>query len=109
MNFKTELNKLVPMEIVSRSTVLFDLRKSRAGLSKQSEKVHKMANSHFWGNESGLVRDNDAGGSGTFLGCNFVNVYHIASVAKGIWIASTRSLTPKQTRPIAKKYVDSSL
>ena len=81
--------------------LLVDFRKSRASKNDQHIMVRGIANRYFWGSSDGLVKEK----SGTLLGGNLLQVYHVSSVAKGLWIVSLQCMEPTDTQPIAKKYV----
>lgn len=87
--------------IVSLATIIVDLRTSAEDSTEQAVIAHRVANQHFFGNEEGIVKE----AGGTFFGTNMIEKYHMASVAAGLWIVSTKTMVPSQTRPIAKKFV----
>jgi hypothetical protein len=87
--------------VVDDFSIAVDFRKNKASLSTQSGQVRAMACRHFFGNDTGLVKDKE----GTFLGGNLINVYHIASIGNKLWVASTVVLDPAQTQRMVRNLV----
>ncbi len=87
---------------INKQTILVDLTTSKKSTNEQHREVRRTANAHFWESEDGMIDD----GYGKFFGNNLLNVYHIGSVKKGIWIVSLKQMRPDQTRPIAAKYLN---
>ena len=91
----TDLNRDA-VAVVDNQTIVCDFRKrNRMGATS----VRRIANRHFWGSDSGLVKD----AGGTLLGNNLVNVYHVQSIQRGLWVASLCDLKPSDTRLIVSK------
>ncbi len=84
--------------IVDKSTIVCDFRKAKSSISDVGIMVRGIANRHFWGSTSGMVKET----GGTLLGNGFINTYHVASVKRGLWVASLSELSPDDTRPIAQ-------
>lgn len=53
--------------------------------------------------------EEDTGGSpgdhGFLIHGDPLHYYHVASVRQGMYVASTRPLSPKQTRPMVRTYI----
>lgn len=94
------------LHVINKHTILIDLTKSSLSLTAAQDKARILANLYFFGESSGIVRDQQRNGdSGFFLGGNTLNCYHVQSVADGLFIIATKVLSPSQTRPIARNYI----
>ncbi len=51
------------------------------------------------------MRRRKDGRNGTVLWGNMLNLYHVESVQKGVWVGSFATLTRGETRPLARKLI----
>lgn len=89
------------MPVISAPLVV-DLRNNPEPAIVTVIEVRRQANLHFWGNESGLLKD---GHDGTFLGNNMTHLYHVQSVANNLWVCATHTMSPDETRSAARDWV----
>ncbi len=94
--------KNLPKHVINKQTIVIDGRKI------SQDKVRKIANKHFFGTETGRIEDGDPKSMehGIFLGANMIKYYDVKSIAPGIIVASLKELTPQETRPLARKYME---
>ncbi len=100
MVYEQPLTEEAKFHVVNKKTIVIDGRK----LSKDI--IRTVANKHFFGTTNPTEEDNSKAGHGYFLRGNLVNYYEIKSVRDGIVVASLDKLGPEETKPIAKKYLD---
>ncbi len=90
------------VQVVDDNTIVID------GRGKSRPAIRNIAKKHFFGSEN-PERDEPGPGNegGYFIGMHQLHYANVASVADGIIVASKKELGPKDTRPLAKKFVDS--